>query len=232
MNYLSRKIRMMKGLEDITESDNLFIEIYSSQGECLGRLKPINKTLAVDPDIIERLMKWRTMYMEYFLTQFPVSFERTSRWLSEIVIPQDDRILFLIYDDRYQIVGNFGVCDINVETAELDNIIKGETSKTPELMFFCELALLNWIYRDLHIDKAILHVFSNNLRAIKLYEKAGFTKGKFYNLTRISNEDDIRYVNDNDGSEGEYVDFKYLEMVLAKDEFYRLHPWVKDIYKC
>jgi RimJ/RimL family protein N-acetyltransferase len=155
--------------------------------------------------------------MKFFLTQFTPSIERTEKWLKEIVIPSKDRILFLIYTLEGNIVGNFGICNINYDDVELDNLIRGEKGGDPQLIYYSEISLLNWIFSQLNVQSVILHVFSNNPKTITLHEKVGFKIIKEYNLWKKNIESDVIYSTTDNG--GDMVNFCYLEMSLAKDEF-------------
>jgi RimJ/RimL family protein N-acetyltransferase len=184
--------------------------------------------LSCQPDVVEKLTQWRRMFMHFFLTQFPATAERTAKWLEKVVVPADDRILFLISDLDGQWVGNFGVCDIRPHSAELDNLIRGEAVSQPQFILYTELAMLSWLYFGLGIDSVTLHVFSNNVKTIKLHFKAGFAEKQRSQLSKLQEGNEIKYLIDS--REGEPVDFTYIEMEMQGPEFERRNPWVKAGY--
>jgi RimJ/RimL family protein N-acetyltransferase len=209
-----------------TDPANRFkIPIQNEDGDTLGALVCLDEALAGDADVVQKLTDWRTKSMRFFLTQFTATPERTSRWLRDSVLASDDRILFLIVSDEGRTVGNLGLCNLRSQGGELDNVLRGERGGHPRLMFYAELALLGWMFGSLSLDLATLHVFSNNARAIDLYTSAGFSIRGSQRLTRSIDGDVVRFLADSE--EGEPVDFCYREMILSKEEFLRLHPWVR-----
>lgn len=198
---------------------NFKINVVSNEGAITGFLQPITFSLASQESIQLSLTKWRKMFMKYFLTQFEPSVERTACWLKDYVVPSNDRILFLICDNDGRPVGNFGVCNIRLNSAELDNLIRGEKGGHPELIYFAEVALLKWLYTQFDLADVSLHVFSNNARTISLHERAGFRIYKEETLWKTKYNDEITYSTSH-VLNGKLVDFTYLEMHLPKDEFY------------
>ena len=223
MNSASIKqlIHSLKSNNGATENGQ--IDIVDNKSLRIGYLKPITKSLASDKEVVEKLTKWRRMFKRYFLTQFTPTPERTKSWLDSVVMPSDSRILFLICTDSNEIIGNFGVCDLSESKAELDNLIRGEKGGHPKLIYFAELALLKWIFEDLGIPTACLHVFSNNYKTIALHESVGFKTVASYPLSKQDLQDEINYAVC-DSSNSEVVDFSYIEMKLAATEF-------RDIYQ-
>jgi len=211
-------IRNIKGISG--SSFDFSIPILNYEHVQVGRLRPIDIELSKNPELIEKLTKWRRMFARYFLTQFQPSIERTADWLHNIVIPSDDRLLFLICDMDDIIIGNIGICNLRPAEAELDNVIRGEKEGDPKLTFFSAIALLKWLYFSVRVDSALLHVFSNNVKGISLYSNVGFVETKRYDLRKIQVGDEIQY---SIGIEGEITDLKYIEMRLSRKEFISKH---------
>ena len=218
---INQLVHSLKSSNSTSESGQ--ISIVDNEGLRIGCLKPITKSLASDEKVVEKLTKWRRMFKRYFLTQFTPTSERTKNWLDSVVMPSDNRILFLICTDSNEIVGNFGVCDLTESQAELDNLIRGEKGGHPQLIYFAELALLKWIFDDLGIPTACLHVFSNNYKTIALHESVGFKTVASYPLAKQELQDELKYAVC-DSSNSDVIDFSYLEMRLASTEF-------RDIYQ-
>ncbi len=220
---LIQRIRDMKNLENSCEK--LKIPIFNELDVEVGSLRPIELNMVEDEKILAYLTKWRRMFMRYFLTQFVPTPERTSKWLKEVVMPSDDRIFFLICDLNGSPVGNFGVCNIQPNIAELDNLIRGEKGGDPKLVYYSELCLLQWIFFELKIHKVILHVFSNNTKTISLHESVGFKITNNQKLWRQNLEDQIRYSTSI--LNGDIANFTYLEMQLCLEDFEKRHPKLK-----
>jgi hypothetical protein len=225
-NELIRRIRGIKGLGG--EPSQFLIPIRTSEGTQIGVLRPVDVALSKLPEVVEKLTRWRRMFMQYFLTQFPATEERTAAWLEKVVIPSDDRVLFLICDDVGRSVGNFGVCNIKPNEAELDNLIRGEKVDYPRLIFFAEIAMLSWLYFGVGVDSVILHVFSNNAKTINLHSSVGFSEKQRFHLSRIQEEEEVKYLVNSSG--GEPVDFEYIEMEMDRSKFDLLNPWVRSLY--
>jgi hypothetical protein len=214
-------IKLIRNIKGISESSFDFsIPIINYERVQIGRLRPIDIVLSKNPEVIDKLTKWRRMFTRYFLTQFQPSIERTADWLNKVVIPSDDRLLFLICDMDDRIIGNFGICNLRNSDAELDNLIRGERGGDPNLILFAEIALLKWLYFSVHIESALLHVFSNNGMTISLHSSVGFLETKRYDLRKIQVGDEIKY---SIGTEGKIADFQYIEMRLSREEFQWKH---------
>jgi RimJ/RimL family protein N-acetyltransferase len=221
---LVHTIRRLKGLEG--NPSDFEVAILNEGGKNIGFLKPIDVQTAAQPEVLEYLTKWRRMFMRYFLTQFNPSVERTAEWLRRIVLPSDDRLIFLICDIDGRPVGNFGICNLSFREAELDNLIRGEKGGDAKLVYFSELSLLGWLFFELEIPVAVLHVFSNNQKTIALHQSVGFGVIKESPIwKRIVGEDVDYSVEEN---AGEKMNFKYLTMRLSRRDFNTLHPQISE----
>jgi RimJ/RimL family protein N-acetyltransferase len=166
--------------------------------------------------------------MHFFLTQFPATPQRTADWLEKVVLPSNDRILFLICKDKNEPIGNFGVCNIRQISGELDNIIRGRKGDHSRIIYYSAITILAWMFGPLSIKFANIHVFSNNIKAINLYSSVGFTLSKSQELRHLEIGDEIHFLVDSD--EGDLVNFQYNEMTLSRDAFLHLHPWTVQVY--
>ena len=126
---------------------------------CVVKLIPVNSVTIRQYDPVEKMTNWRNKYCQWFLTQFNATSERTQKWLDRVVIPQSDRILFLITVDG-DVVGHIGLCHITEKTIELDNAIN--TSPVKSLFPNVEWTLLNFIFTVLEMDVAVARYFSHN----------------------------------------------------------------------
>ncbi len=206
-------------------NDSVFtIPIIEENGGLVGTLQCIDIYSLQNSEIIGLLTKWRNQYMQCFLTQFAATEERTSQWLKNTVLPAEDRILFLVCDQIGQAIGNFGLCKVGKEYAELDNILRGEKVVCRNLFYYAAIALLNWIFKALNISVASLHVFSNNNRAISLYERIGFETIGLQSLSRVAAGNEVSYVACTDLKN--VASFQYQEMSLEKALFFDKHSWL------
>lgn len=228
MNSNTNLLKAIFQKQNNTTNKSLEILVKDELGKVVGKLVCIDKKTIGNDSIISLLTKWRNQYMEFFLTQFNATFERTKKWLENIVIPANDRLLFIIYSAEGKPIGNFGICDLKENAGELDNLIRGEKSDTPKMIFLCEIALLTWMFEYLNYDLVNLHVFSNNEPTIKLHKSVGFGFWKKMQLSRKQTPEHIQFLIDS--SEGVKVSFDYCEMRLNRDEFLNKFAWTKDAY--
>jgi len=219
---LTALVRQRKGLIG-TDSYCGRIPIRTREGAEIGTLVTVDVTLAHDPEVIRKLTRWRSHYMKFFRTQFMATEERTSWWLKNVVIPCDDRILFLVLDGTGRAIGNVGVCNLTEETAELDNFIRGEAGGHPNLIMLAEVTLLGWLFGMLGLQSVYLYVFSNNWLPINLHLSVGFTETHRLRLSRLERDGTVEYLSDSDS--GEPVSFKYLRMELSKNKFDANYAW-------
>jgi len=118
------------------------------------------------------LARWRQRAFGMFLTQFPASPDRTRAWLQSLVV-DDSRLLFLLMCDGRP-VGHLGVMDLDRETPELDNLLRGAHGGGPEFVLRAEGALLEWLRTRIGVLRLRLGVFADNRRVIALHERCGF----------------------------------------------------------
>jgi len=204
------------------------IPVMNYEGRNIGSLVCVDRGLANDVGIVSDLTAWRQRYMRYFLTQFEATIPRTRAWLEDLIIPSSDRILFVIYLSSGEAIGNFGISNMTASSGELDNLIRGRKGGDPRLIFYCELALLSWMFGHLNYRGSNLHVFSNNQPTINLHLSVGFTALNSIRLTKCKLPDMTKYLLNSE--KGESVDFSYLEMGIARDTFLDLHPWIRSVY--
>lgn len=226
INKYQRKV--IRSLKNLDQGDfDKEIPIISDKKAIIGFLKPVDAKLSDNEEVTGSLTRWRRMFKRYFLTQFHATNERTKLWLNNVVIKDDSRCLFLITDETNRSIGNFGICNITSDSAELDNLIRGERGGHPKLIFFSEVSLINWMYKTLGVNDIYLHVFSNNLRTILLHESVGFVRGDIYRLIKKENYGEIHYTIDYH-SKPIGNEFGLMKMTLDKDKFLSQYPWLQE----
>lgn len=132
--------------------------------------------LAADREIIDLLGRWRKENEAFFLSQFPVSFERTQAWYRDHLIAKPDRLLFIIRTANGY-VGHVGLFrfDFSCRSCEIDNIVRGENA-FPGIMGAAILAMMKWGKETLGLEGFTLKVLGDNERAVRLYEKLGYVE--------------------------------------------------------
>jgi RimJ/RimL family protein N-acetyltransferase len=159
---------------------------------------------------IRILTKLRNRHVRSFLTEFEATESRTERWLTDIVGPDDTKILFMIDDLANSTIGYMGLAFINWEKghAEADAIVRGDYS-APGAMTKALQAMLKWTQSQLGLNDIGVRVRSDNF-ALNFYRKAGFQEVKRVPLRKEVESEMIKWVEDKSVSFSE-LDLVYLE---------------------
>lgn len=150
------------------------LPVVNRSGQPIGALVPITPVMANDISLLEDLCRWRAANMLNFFTVFEPSVAKTRDYLERFSLPDPARILFLIKDGDGRRVGNIGLCNITAASAEVDNVIRGESVELRDFMRFVQWSLAHWAFSELGLDRLFLEVLADNRRAIASYERAGF----------------------------------------------------------
>ncbi len=168
------------------------IDIRDVRGAAVGRLVPVDAQQAADERVIAAMTRWRTQHGSTFFSQFAPTCERTGRWLQKY-LADDQRLLLLICDAAGNRIGNVGLCGIQAGAAELDNVIRAEPTTVPRMGYLATRALIAWWFGEMSAGRLTLRVFSDNLRAIALYDALGFRCDAVIPVVAESLDEEIRY---------------------------------------
>ena len=103
--------------EIISEKSNKFkIDIIDNNKQTIGYLSPITYSCLNNSLLLKKLTKWRNLAKKAFLTQFKATSERTKTWLENVVLNDNKRILFIIYEQETP-VGHIGFINLNDKSA-------------------------------------------------------------------------------------------------------------------
>jgi RimJ/RimL family protein N-acetyltransferase len=191
---------------------HLSIEILDDKSDKIGFLMPITKSTINDLNIINKLTDWRNKFMRYFLTQFHATNDRTLNWIENNILNDNTKMLFIIYDKKANPIGNLGFTKLTNISSEIDNLIKGEESKPNNIIYFAELALINWMFSNLSIREIYGHVFSDNIAPIMIHREVGFEiieKIKVYKY-EINNEVHWKLTDSNPSSSEQKFIYKII----------------------
>lgn len=150
------------------------------EGDSLsGELRVITTASLEKPEHIRLLAKWRKMHERWFPSQFKVTNEGTKGWLEKAVIENKDRVLFFLVTEKGEPVGHMGFYRFDFENkmCEADNILRGKAKK-PGIMTPALKALMTWGLCILGLEGYTLRTFSENERAIALYERCAFVRDR------------------------------------------------------
>ena len=166
------KIDLIKNI--LEDKIHLNIEILDDKSDVIGFLNPITKATINNKDIISKLTNWRNKFKEFFFTQFKATDERTLNWIKNCIVNDNTKMLFIIYDKTGIPIGNLGFKNLKNTSTEIDNLLKGEKSMPSNIIYFAELALINWMFSILHVKEIYGYVFSDNIAPIIIHREVGF----------------------------------------------------------
>ncbi len=201
----------------INEKGKLSISIYDQCGDIVGYLKPITKSVLGSKQIVEKLTIWRNKFMQYFFNQFTATNERTMNWLKNIVLTDNGKLLFLIYDKNDNLVGHIGFTRLSENDVEIDNLIKGERLGHNQISYFAEIAMIKWIFETLKLKSICGYAFSENIIALMLHKEVGFKIGELEGFNKKIEGKDKIYEKSFD--EIDRCDRYVRRIVLEKEDF-------------
>lgn len=163
---------------------------------------------------IKSLTEWRNRYVKSFLTEFEAKESRTEKWLTEVVGPDDTRILFMIDDLSRNTIGYMGLASIDWEKGyvEGDSIVRG-VNGVPGCMTKALHSMLMWAQNQLNLKDIWVRVRSDN-SAIDFYQKAGFQEKNRVSLRKIFENGMIKWIEDKSMAHSELY-LVYMQYKLA-----------------
>lgn len=170
------------------------LEFRLSNGKTLGSFSPVTIKTISDETIIKKLTDWREIHKKCFFTQFDSTTARTKKWLQEIIVPDDSKILFIIHDADGIPIGNYGLRNITESSAELDNLLIGDSKKHGPLILAAMKSFINWAFSEFHFQYLTAAIFSQNDPVIFLHKKMGFLITNRIPVRKIERPDMIQYL--------------------------------------
>jgi RimJ/RimL family protein N-acetyltransferase len=158
----------------------------------IGTIRPFDRADVANDQLVGRMCAWRNTHRQAFFTQFEATLESTRYWLGEIV-DNPARALFLIGDEVGHPVGHCGARDIRPDGAEIDAILRGEWLGHALLMTLAVEAVIEWLFRDLRIDRSYARVFADNARSIRLFLSLGMRVVRWESFRPLTDGGVIRY---------------------------------------
>lgn len=148
-----------------------------------------------DKQLIKLLALWRKKHEQLFLAIFSVTLEGTKRWLRDRVINQPDRILFMIRV-KNQYIGHIGLYRFNFRnnSCDIDNVIRG-VDRYPGIMGNALGYMMRWAKTEFGIKTFMVPTTSNNKRALRFYQRLGFTEVKRIPMIRVITSGRIEWKN-------------------------------------
>lgn len=161
------------------------IHLHDDSGEPSGTLEPLTRRHIPENDVIESMTRWRNRASRYFMTQFEATPERTRAWLSDTVLADSSRMLFLMRSPM-KLVGHYGFKNLTSESAELDNLVRGEPGGHPRLVYHAELGMIRWLFDTFNLKRITAHVLSDNFPVLDMHRSVGFVDAELIPLRRVA----------------------------------------------
>ena len=147
---------------------------------------------------VKLLTDWRNRFVAAgaYLTEFKATEARTQRWLTEVVGPSNNKILFMIDDMLGRTIGHMGLgfTDWSLRSGEADNIVRGAEAPRGTMKRALQ-ELLSWGKETLGLEQLGVRVRSDNT-AQEFYRKVGFLEVARAALRRIEEPGMIRWIED------------------------------------
>jgi perosamine synthetase len=189
-----------------TSEQQLMTSIVELQGDfgIQFSLVPLSILHLENSKVIQQLCDFRNEFISIYPNSIKATYESTRNWLSDLVLNNDSRILFLVIDVLGEIHGHLGFWLRDEDNLELDNVLKSPASNVKGLFSSSVLALEQWINEVVNTSYLNLRVLDSNKHAVKFYEKLEYQEVSREAMMWSTNSDGIRVlVNSEDGHSNE-----------------------------
>ncbi|OWO97042.1 hypothetical protein B5E41_01785 [Rhizobium esperanzae] len=176
----------------VQEKISAVIDLVDESGTPIGRLLPLTVSHLDDEVILGKLTDWRNANMNFFLTHFTATIERTRSWLANVVFKNPTQLMFLIYSSD-QLIGHFGFKDLTEKDVLLDNAMRGERGGHPKLLQAAGRALIDWLFEKTNVKTVYGYVLTTNAAAIMLNRAMGFGLWDKYPLNKSVTNGEARW---------------------------------------
>lgn len=160
-------------------------------------LRPVaTKKKLLNAEDVRVLTEWRNRFVQAFLTEFQATEIRTAQWLTEVVGPKEDKILFMVDDLNGRTFGYMGLdyIDWGKGFGEADAVVRGAEAP-PGIMKRALQTLLAWARGQLGLHELAVRVRSDNT-ALEFYRKVGYREVRRIPLRRVEESGTVRWVED------------------------------------
>ena len=174
----------------------ILIPILDADENTIGFLHPITADFdRTIPNCVQLLDRWREDNPTLSPSRFPITHERKRRWVMDLIVNNDRRILFMLQDLRDQYIGHIGFTNIDSEHrfAEVDMVLRGEPTEHTRFMHHAMEALVEWGKQELLLKHIDLVVLPHNDRAISFYSRCGFQNDGFIPLVKIEANGEVSW---------------------------------------
>ena len=210
---LNRYHNQIKLIKNKPNKKSLFIDFHGK----LIILKAVDST----NENVKIITKWRRKNWQHFLTKFNVTEQGTRKWIDDIINDSGRILFFIIYNNTK--IGHVGIHKYNKKnnSADIDSVLKAARISQKGLMDEVFKTMFKWMFESLGLSKIQLRVFSDNFKAINLYERVGMLTINSIPIKRKITSDGWEWGKTNLTKEN--FSERYLNiMEIKKDEFKRV----------
>jgi RimJ/RimL family protein N-acetyltransferase len=219
----ARFLAACKGLDGGT---SLRRPIRTESGVEIGALRAISAARADDDDLVATLTQWRAANAGQFLSRFEPTPERTRRWLKDVVLADPSRIMFTVHEETGLLVGQYGLCAITPELAEIDQGIRGRSGGHSKLFYYTELTVIDLSFRQLGLRTVRARVLADNFLARKLHRSVGFAERGRQVLQEVAGKDAGETIYVPAVAPADRTGPELITFGIEKAEFYGRFGWI------
>jgi len=155
----------------------------------------------IEKEDLDLIVKWRNDFeiLGWLFSYLPLSKAKQKKWYEKYLEDHTQQIFIIELKKEKKPVGTIGLTDIDYKNqkGELTIIIGEKKYRQQGLGKEALKLLVNFAFKEMNLRKIKALVFSDNEKAIKLYEKCGFKEegilreeifknGKFKDITIMS----------------------------------------------
>jgi len=203
-DYKSFIIQTLNSYKCKSVYDEWKIVPISNKEEIIGFLKPVTFFYKkVYPEYIHHICKWRTENSSGFANVFENNINKTENWFDNVLLPREDRILFVIHTLKDIPIAHIGLSTFNFDnkSCEIDNVVRGAKDAPQGIMSCAISSLVTWSKEVLKVNNVYLRVLSDNLPGIHFYEKNNFVKQYDIPLYKHVSKDIIEWIHLDDAED-------------------------------
>ncbi len=173
-NNMYKKIKLIKeGTEKIYFSNKIYYEPLES--------------FTKEKTAIKNLVNWRNKNRVFFKDSSKTDIQKTKNWITSI-IKDDLRIIFILksLEQSKQPFGMLGISNFCNKTSScyIENVNKFSKNGYKNFMYLSIKNLCLYLNKTISIKKIKINCFSDEVRALSLYSRLGFSPVKLIPLKK------------------------------------------------
>lgn len=185
-----------------SKSDYLVsLPVFDDGEEIVAYLRPITADFRTTmPNIAALMGQWRKENPSISMSVFEITEERTLRWIDNLLVNNDNRIVFAVTDFEGAYLGHIGLASFDPErySGEIDSVLRGVKKVLPRLMEYSMRTMIAWGKQVLRLKEITLQTAYDNLHARAFYRRCGFVETERIPLKKVVLPDEVKWVAEED----------------------------------